>query len=260
MKSFLYSLIYVPNINNLFMGQVKRNLIAFNRHFIWNIFFLTVEPFLIYLAIGYGIGQMVDPIRSLTYLEFITPAFLILTSTFVSFKEAYDKYYSGSVIKKVYASISTTPMSDVEISLGEIIWATSKGFLATFLILMFSVVSQDISMSFNPILILYIILNAFVFATLGVLLAKFSKKRRGFYCLFIGVIIPLSLICGSFFPLFRLPIFLKNLSLIFPSTHFIFLIRKSYFDLYYSTYFASLGFCLMGSYLLFSYCLNKKSR
>ncbi len=260
MKEFIYSLFYLPNIQTNFTAQVFRNYLSFSKNFTFNFLFLVFQPFLAYLAVGYGVGQMVDPIRNLTYLEFITPAFLILTGTFISFNEGYKNYNLGMNRTKIYKSILKTPMSEVEICFGEIIWATLKGVMATSLILVYSVVSTDISMTFNPLLLLFIFLNSFVFSCIGVLLAKFSHVRRNLNLYMISLFIPLSLICGSFFPLFRLPLALKQLSMFFPSTHFIFLIRKSYFDLYYSTYFASFGFCLMGSYVLLSYCLNKKNK
>ncbi|MBT4760515.1 MAG: ABC transporter permease [Bdellovibrionaceae bacterium] len=259
MKNLLYSVLFLPSIKTIFKAQVKRNYLEFNKSFVQNVFKLLFQPLFIYLAIGYGLGQIIDPIRNFTYFEFVTPAVIILTGAYVSFKESFRKYYMGTVVTQNYQPILKTPMTEIEISFGEIMWATLKGCMSVSLILIFSLISKDITMPFNILILFYIFLNSFVASTFGVLFVKFFINKNKMNAFIIGFIIPLSLICGSFFPLTKLPPILKKVTLMFPPTHFIFLIRKSYFDLYYSTYFLSLGFCVFVGYLSLSYTLNKKS-
>ena len=85
-----------------------------------------VEPFVILIAIGVGIGTLVEDVDGLPYARFVTPGVIAGSAMFHAiFECSWGSFFR--IQKGVYETTLTAPVSTREIAMGDISWAMSRG-------------------------------------------------------------------------------------------------------------------------------------
>ena len=197
----------------------RRNFIYFRYTIFVAASWMFLEPLLYILALGYGLGRFVSEINGMPYAAFIAPAMMATTGMFVSFFDAAYGTYTRLARDNTYKSVLLTPISSDELALGEIVWCATKGFMsviAVSLVIMFMGLAQA-----ENFLGVYLVLGlmCWLFASLGVLMATMAKSYDWFLFAQTGFIMPMSLFCGTYFPLEELPELFKWIIYAFPLTH-----------------------------------------
>jgi lipooligosaccharide transport system permease protein len=95
----------------------------------------VVEPILIMVGLGIGLGTFVELDGDESYLQFITPGLLAVYPMFAAVAECGWGSYSRMEMQHTFDAIVATPVSVDDIISGEIIWAASRAVLSTFYIL-----------------------------------------------------------------------------------------------------------------------------
>jgi lipooligosaccharide transport system permease protein len=197
----------------------KRNFRIFRLTLLISLFWIVLEPCLYLFGIGKGIGYFVGDIHGESYLRFFFPALLASTSMFVAFFETTYGTYSRLTEQKSLNTILLTPISPSEIALGEIFWASFKGFLSAFGVVVVTFVF-GLKLTWGILPVLFIMwMNAWVFAALGLLFTTWVSNWDYFLMAQSGLLIPMSLFSGTYFPLDEWPRWVQSLSLFFPLTH-----------------------------------------
>jgi ABC-type polysaccharide/polyol phosphate export permease len=111
-----------------------------------------------------------------------------------------------------------------QILLGEVMWATTKAGFASLIILLVSSILGMFSMSLVPVFFITL-LSSFVFALLGVIVATYLNDFEDLKYAISALVLPMALLCDTFFPLDQLPRFFKLFAQIFPLTHVVSAIR-----------------------------------
>jgi lipooligosaccharide transport system permease protein len=180
---------------------------------------------LILLAIGYGLGSFVSNIQGVSYMDFFFPALLCMSSMMVSFFEATYGNFAKLTYQNVYSTMVLTSLEPRQIVIGEILWAATKGTLSALSVAMVANFFGHLDgVRFIPA-VAVIFLSSFVFASFGMLITSAVKGYDGIIYPTSGLIVPMSLFSGTYFPLDQLPYGLKYLSYIFPLTHSVSLVR-----------------------------------
>ncbi|MBL8995651.1 MAG: ABC transporter permease, partial [Spirochaetia bacterium] len=113
----------------------------------------------------------------------------------------------------------TAPITVEDIFLGEILWASSKGFffaLAALGVAMAAGIIREPLALLTPIVGF---LTGFLFAALSLWVTTLVKTIQHFNFYFSGILSPMFFFSGVVFPLNQLPHFLRPLAEILPLTH-----------------------------------------
>ena len=199
----------------------KRNLYSFKRFIIPTLLVSLGEPLFYLVAMGLGLGAYMGLFGGKPYLYFLAPG-IIITSVMLS--SAFECLY-GSFIRmiheKIYDSLIVTPISAEDAVAGDIVWGTSRGLLSGLLVLLVSFLLGVVPVSFNilALLLLTMAVTGLVFASLSMIVTSFAPNFDFFNYYTELVITPMFFFSGVFFPLDRLPEWVKVAAQFFPLTH-----------------------------------------
>src|SRR5690606_35712212 len=127
-------------------------------------------------AIGYGLGSMVEEIEGRSYLQFFFPALMVASGMIVSYFESTYSSYAKFTRQRSFQTMLLTPLGTHDILTAEIFWATFKGWLSSFGILLICFSMGLLSASMLLPLIVFTLLNAWVFSSLGLLISSYAKS------------------------------------------------------------------------------------
>jgi lipooligosaccharide transport system permease protein len=201
-----------------------RNFLFFRKTFLVSLFWTILEPLMYLVAIGFGLGRFVEQIEGLTFIEFYYPGLLASTAMMVAYFEGTYPNYTKLTYQKTFSTMLLTPLNPNQILFGEILWAATKGFFAVC-----GVITVSLLFGLFKVQILYtlpiLMLLSLVFAAFGMIMTSTVKNYDSFIFSTSGLIIPMSLISGTYFSIQNVPIMLKGLAQLLPLTHAVSLTR-----------------------------------
>ncbi len=208
-----------PKVSAGFIKVWQRNFLQFRKTWMVSAVWIVLEPLMYLGGFGFGLGAFVNNMNGLSFLEFFFPGLLCTTAMFVAFFEGTYSNYSKLTHQKIYSSIMMTRVGPEEIVFGEILWAASKGFLGvcgvTVVAALFGLV--DSPMIFVALPVLFLV--SFLFSCIAMIVTSFAKSYDSFIYGTSGFIIPMTLVCGVYFPSEQLPTVLKYFTYLLPLTH-----------------------------------------
>ena len=191
-----------------------------------------VEPVVNLLAFGFGFGKLVSHINGIPYIQFVgtgTVATGVLFSA--AFGGMFDALYKRRYVR-VYDAMLAAPVDVEEIVTGEVLFlGVRAGIYGTAPL----VVTFAFGLQPEPAMLLVPLIAALTgigFAALGMLFAALVETFDGFSYVISGVITPLFLVAGTFFPLNRMPEWLRTLAQFNPLYHCVQLVRHCAFGLH----------------------------
>lgn len=209
----------IPKVNSGAFQVWSRNFLYFKKTWLVSLFWIVLEPVIYLGAIGFGLGAFVNNMGGMSYIEFFFPALLSSTAMMVSFFEGTYGNYTKLTHQKTYATIMLTRVGPEEIVGGELLWAASKGFFGvigvTVVALFFGLIDSYRIFLALPVLFL---LSA-LFSCIGMIFTSFARNYDSFIYSTSGLIVPMSLLSGTYFPLEQLPVGLRYIAYVFPLTH-----------------------------------------
>ena len=118
-----------------------------------------------------------------------------------------------------------SPLEPSQIVVGEVLWGATKGTLsAVGVVLVAGLFGHLDSFMFFPALII-IFLSSLMFAAFGMAVTSFVKNYDQIIYPTSGLIVPMSLLSGTYFPLTNLPFGLDYLSYLMPLRHSVLAVR-----------------------------------
>ncbi|GIL17510.1 MAG: transport permease protein [Oligoflexia bacterium] len=203
-----------------------RNFFLFKRAWLVSAFWIVLEPLFILGALGYGLGSYVTTINGRPYVDFFFPALLCNSSMFVAFFVSTYDNFSKLTYQRTYLTQILTPIEPNEIVLGEILWGATKGTMSAIGV---SIIAMFFGLV-DPVTILpaflVIFISSAVFAALGMIVTTMVHNYEQIIYPSSGIIIPMSLFCGTFFPVESLPIGIKQAIYLLPLTHSVSAVRS----------------------------------
>ncbi|MEN0060211.1 MAG: ABC transporter permease [Bdellovibrio sp.] len=216
-----------PKVNSGALRVWSRNFLYFKKTWLVSLFWIVLEPVIYLGAIGFGLGAFVNNMGGMSYIEFFFPALLSSTAMMVAFFEGTYGNYTKLTHQKTYATIMLTRIGPDEIVAGELLWATSKGFFGVLGVTVVAIFFGLID-SYRIILVLPILfLLSAMFSCIGMLFTSIARNYDSFIYSTSGLIVPMSLLSGTYFPLEQLPTGLRYLSYLFPLTHGVAAVRET---------------------------------
>lgn len=209
---------------NGFQGVLYRELHVFAKKAKKQIAASSLSPLLFLIAFGWGFGKEVT-VDGLPYISFLIPGLI----TMASLNQSYGISQEINITRfyfHVFDEFLIAPVSHTEIVLGEAFYGIFKASISIVLILLYSMLF-GVKLIWNPIFFPAIFLHTFLFATLGITMAMIVRDHGSQATVNTFVITPMIFLCGTFFPVDKLPTVFKAVVHILPLTYSTKVIRAS---------------------------------
>jgi lipooligosaccharide transport system permease protein len=193
----------------------------------WKVNFIqpVVEPVLYLLALGYGLGALIQEVDGVPYVRFIAPALITITMMQSAFFETTYSSYVRMFFQRTWDAVVATPLTIEDIMVAELLWAGVRAVIYS--TIMATVVALFGLLSFPSALLIIPIgfLVGMMFAGLGLMATAKVPSIDSFSYVFYLFITPQFLFSGTFFPLSQLPGPLQHVALVLPLTPAVQLVR-----------------------------------
>jgi ABC-2 type transport system permease protein len=177
------------------------------------------QPILFLLALGYGLGSVFQAAGQGNYFQFLVPGIIgmsiIFTAIFSGIQLIWDRQF-GFLKETLVAPVSRLNIM-IGRTLGGATVATFQGIIV-FLISMLFGFRPD-NWWLVPVAILFMLLVALLFTTLGTGIASMLEDMQGFQLIMNFLVMPLFFLSGALFPLSGLPPILAGLTVIDPLSY-----------------------------------------
>lgn len=213
------------------LGVLVREIINFSSFWKSSTFSSTIDPTIYLLAFGFGFGSLVSQVAGYNYIDFVGTG---IVATTVLFAGAFPAMYSVFVkyqFQHTYDAILSAPVDTEELVTAEAIWIGMRvGVYGCFPMLVAMVFGLD--PSWGMLLVpLIAALCGFGWAVFGIFIAGKAKSIESFSYWQSGLLTPMFLVAGTFFPLSGLPQWAQTLGVINPLFHCVELVRHAVFGL-----------------------------
>ncbi|MEN2994528.1 MAG: ABC transporter permease [Thermodesulfovibrio sp.] len=207
------------------MLQFKRKLLRLGY-----IFSAMMAPIIYLVTFGLGLGKTVKLTEGTDYLSFLLPGLVAMSSMNNSYSWVASSLNLSRLYFKTFQVYIQSPIKPFSIMIGEVMAGMVKGLFASLLIIGVGfIVPSDFSIT--PIFVLSLLLNCFMFASLGVITGMITKSHEDTATYSNFFIMPMAFFSGTFFSIDRIPIVFKPIIYIMPLTHTNILIRKEFLDI-----------------------------
>jgi lipooligosaccharide transport system permease protein len=210
-------------------GVLAREIVNFSSFWRSSAFSSTIDPTIYFLAFGLGFGTLVSRVNGYRYIDFVGTG---IVATTVLFSAAFTSMY-GTFIKysfqHTYDAILAAPVDTEELVTGEALWvAVRTGIYACVPIAVAMVFG--LHPSWGMLLVPFIAaLAGYGWASFGIFVAARSVRIESFSYWQSGLLTPLFLVAGTFFPIDQLPTWAQVLAWFNPLYHCVELVRSAVF-------------------------------
>jgi lipooligosaccharide transport system permease protein len=210
-------------------GVLMREVVNFSSFWRSSTFSSTVDPTIYLLAFGFGFGSLVTKVGGYNYIDFVGTG---IVATTVLFSGAFTAMY-GTFIKysfqHTYDAILAAPVDTEELVTGEGLWiALRTGIYGCVPMLVAMIFGLDPSP--GMLLVPFIAgLSGWGWANFGIFVAAKSRAIESFSYWQSGLLTPLFLVAGTFFPLSGLPRWAQIAGNFNPLFHCVELVRHAAF-------------------------------
>lgn len=214
---------------------VQRNALVYRRVWRGSVFSSFLQPSLFLMAIGLGLGALVDRGGAalpggVSYLDFLAPGLLAAAAMQTASFESSYPIVAKVTYHRNYDAIITTPMRIVDLVFGELAWF---GVRLTMVAVAFSLVLTAFGVPRSPMALLAIpatVLTGLAFAAPIIAYAATLGNSSSFNVLFRFIVTPSFLFSGVFVPITRMPAWLQHVAWMTPLFHGVELIRGLMLD------------------------------
>ena len=210
-------------------GVLVREIINYSSFWRSSTFSSTIDPTIYLLAFGFGFGSLVSEVAGYDYIDFVGTG---IVATTVLFSGAFPAMY-GTFVKyqfqHTYDAIIAAPVDTEELVTGEALWIAARTGVYGCVPMLVAVVF-GLDPSFGMLLVPFIAaLAGFGWATFGIFIAGRAKSIESFSYWQSGLLTPMFLVAGTFFPLDELPTWAQVLGNVNPLYHCVELVRHAVF-------------------------------
>ncbi len=184
-----------------------------------------IEPIIILVAMGLGLGAYVGLVDGQEYMEFIVPGIVASYAMFSVFGECTYGTFFRMEERRTFDAIIATPLNVEDVVAGEIFWGATRGLMTGVVILVIAAAFQLVHSPWVVLVPVLSFMQGVMFAAIAVFFTSLVPSFYTFNHLFTLFITPMFFFSGVFFPLSQFPEIVQNLSWIAPLTPVVVLMR-----------------------------------
>jgi len=196
-----------------------RNSVVFKRTWLLGLMAWFIEPVIYLVAMGIGLGKYLERVQGLKYINFIAPGLLAVSAMYgATFETTWNSWFKMEE-GRIYDGVVATPLSVEDVALGEALWGTTRAaaYGAAFAIV---AIPFGVFRSWWGILTIpALFLVGLCFALLGLAYTYWIKRIDYLSYYWTIFLTPMFMFAGVFFPLNRLPHWLRGIAWFMPLHH-----------------------------------------
>lgn len=216
---------HLPRFSLRAIAVWRRNFLVWRKLALTSVLGNLADPMIYLFGLGYGLGSMLPEVAGVSYIVFLSSGTVCSSTMNAASFEALYSGFSRMHVQKTWDAILNAPLSLDDVLAGECLWAASKATLSGLAILAvvaaLGLVSSPLALWSIPV----IFLIGLVFAAFGLIVTALAKSFDFFMYYFTLFVTPMTLLCGVFFPIDRLPEALQGVATALPLAHGVLLIR-----------------------------------
>ncbi|ANK72624.1 ABC transporter permease [Ensifer adhaerens] len=189
----------------------------------------VISTSLYFIVFGAAIGGRIQEIDGVSYGAFITPGLMMLTLLTQCIGNGSFGIYFPKFTGTIYEVLSS-PVSMVEIVLGYVGAAATKGMMIGTIILLTASLFVDLTIAHPFVMVFFFVLTAISFSLFGFIIGIWAKDFEQLNLIPMLVIPPLVFLGGSFYSVKMLPPFWQAVSHFNPVLYLISGFRWSFFE------------------------------
>jgi lipooligosaccharide transport system permease protein len=207
------------------VGVMSRDATVFTRNWKTTTFSSIVEPTIYLLAFGFGFGALITSIGGLDYKQYVGTG---IVATAVLFSSAFPGMY-GTFLKyrfqRTYDAFLAAPVDVDEIVSAEILWIGLRAGVYGNVPLLVAIAFGLDPRPTAVLVPLICFVTGCAFVAFGVALAASAESIDNFSYITSGVLTPMFLTAGTFFPISSFPAGIEAIARLNPLYHCVQLVR-----------------------------------
>lgn len=212
-------------------GVLVHDLTVYKRYWFSTTFSSVVEPTIYLLAFGFGFGSLVGQVAGYEYVEFLGTG---VVATAVLFSSAFTGMFQTFIrrtYQRTYDAVLAAPVDVHELVTGEALWIAVKAGVygcTPLLVAMAFGLDPAPGMLLVPFIAF---LTGLGFGLFGIWMSAVAPSIDSFNYIISGLLTPLFLVAGTFFPIDTLPGWARTAAQLNPLYHCVELVRAAVFGL-----------------------------
>ncbi|QRM55725.1 ABC transporter permease [Sinorhizobium sp. BG8] len=190
----------------------------------------VISTSLYFIVFGAAIGSRVQEVEGVPYGAFIAPGLIMLTLLNQCIGNGSFGIYFPKFTGTIYEILSA-PISMIEIVIGYVGAAATKGLIVGTIILATASLFVDITIAHPLMMILFFVLTAVTFSLFGFMIGIWAKDFEQLNLIPMLVVPPLVFLGGSFYSVNMLPPFWQTVSHFNPVLYLVSGFRWSFFEI-----------------------------
>jgi ABC-2 type transport system permease protein len=177
------------------------------------------QPLLYLLVLGFGLGPIFQKSGNGSYLQFVAPGVIsmsiLFTSVFSGIAMLWDRQFG--FLKETLVA----PVPRVQIMIGRTLGGATVAVIQGLLIMTVCLIAgfRPYNLAMLPVVFLFMMLIAVVFAALGTACGSIIEDMQGFQLIMNFMVLPIFFLSGALFPLNNLPKVLSVITKFDPLTY-----------------------------------------
>lgn len=179
-----------------------------------------ISAFLFIFIFGFILGQRIELIAGIPYMQFVFPGILMMNILTSSFMHSSNSLYFARFMHSIN-ELLTAPFSYFEMIVGFVVGAVTRSLLVGIGVLIIGLLFGAVEIM-HPVLFLFVVVGiSVIFALLGLLVGLWAKSFEQLNILNTFVIMPLSFLGGMFYSIEFLPDIVRTITLYNPFFYFV---------------------------------------
>lgn len=203
----------------------QRNFDVFLRTWKAQIAFTIIEPLMVIVAQGAGLGQFVELPGGVPYLFFLGPGIVAAYAMFSASAESSWGAYLRMEHQRTFDAMIVTPLDIDDVILGEALWGATRAVESCLAMLAVLLLFQTPLAPSAVLALPAMYLLGFMFACIGLLVISVVPSMGELNHFFSLFLTPQFLFAGVFFPVAALPEWAQAVAWFLPLTHGVVLAR-----------------------------------
>jgi len=194
-----------------FLTLVRREVFRFLALYKQTLLPSVISSGLYIMVFGQSLGSRIGSIKDASYINFIIPGLAMMSVINNAYQNSSSSMIQSKFLRFI-EDILVTPLSGLELSTSYILGGAARGLLNGFLVLLIGILLTGLTVSSWLLTFLYILMVAWTFAALGVIIGILAENWDQIAVFTNFVFMPLTFLGGVFYSIDMLPEFWRVLS------------------------------------------------
>ena len=199
-----------------FVPIFRRNFFVWRRLAMASVLSNIAEPLITLIALGYGIGRLVQQVDGVDYILFLAAGSACMSTAMAASFESLYSAFSRMHVQRTWEAILNAPIDVDDVLLAEWLWAAAKSTLTG--VIMLAVVFA-LGVSREPTLLLLVpvvMLTGLAFGAVGLCFNALARGYEFFAYYFTLLLTPMVFLSGVYYPVSQLPAWLQPVASVLP--------------------------------------------